>query len=471
MLRIFTASFLAAASVIAQNPPSGFSYQAIVTASNMERGCTMAFAPDGRLFVCDRINGNVRVIRNGTLEPQPWHTVTMNPPPAGEAGLVGIAIDPQFLSNGYVYLYYTDMAAGENRIARVRDVNGQGTGFTVLSPNGAIPIHPFLIHNGGRMVFGQDGKLYVAVGDTENNSLPQDPNSWAGKVLRFNAPDLSIPADNPLAGSPVYTLGHRNIFGIAMQPGSGWLVVSENGFLVGDEFNRLVPGGNYGWPFHEGPNPSTTPYINPLRTLPVQPALTGLTFYQGDNYPGFRNQLFTCHWIGGQIRRLTLDAAGTTVVADAGFDQLGWAFDAAMGPDGNLWVLHGNASSFGANRIGRYTHSSAPIPGIHLMAVSGRALGGSMTMGITANNGDLVLPWLGLSRLVPPTPSPVGPIGASIDVQLPLQFVVADNRCYVGIALPRVTELIGLPLHAQALRIQGSSFAMDVTNTYSYTLQ
>jgi len=470
MLRTIAVSFLAAA-VSSQNPPPGFSYRTVVNGSSLDRGCTMAFAPDGRLFVCDRINGNVQIIRNGTLQPQPWYTVTMSPLPSSEAGLLGIAIDPQFLTNGYVYLYYTDVAAGENRIARVRDLNGRGTGFTVLSPNGALPTHPFLIHNGGRMTFGQDGKLYVATGDLQDLNNAQDPNSWAGKVLRFNPPDLSIPADNPLAGSPTYTLGHRNIFGIALQPGSGWLVVSENGYLVGDEFNRLIAGGNYGWPMHEGPNPASTPYINPLQTLPVQPALTGLAFYQGDNYPGFQNQLFTCHWIGGRVRRLTLNAAGTSILADAGFDQVGWAFDVAMGPDGNLWVLHGTVSSMGGNRVGRYEHASAPVPGVHLMATSGRALGGSMTLGITASNGDLVLPWLGLSRNHPPAPSPVGLIGASIDVQLPLQFVVADDRCYLGMSLPRVPELVGLPLHAQALRIQGGSFAMDVTNTYSYTLQ
>lgn len=470
MLRTFAASLLATA-LAAQNPPQGFSYRPIVNGGLLERGCTMAFAPDGRLFVCDRLNGKVHVVRDGALQPQPWYTVAMSPPAPGEGGLVGLAVDPQFLTNGYVYLYFSDTAGGENRIARARDVNGQGTAFTVLSPNGAILADQSFTHNGGRMVFGQDGKLYVAVGDNEKRQRPQNLSFWEGKVLRFNAPDLSIPADNPFPGSPIYSLGHRNIFGLAVQPGSGWIIASENGYLVGDEFNRIVAGGNYGWPLHEGQNPASSGFINPLQTLPTQPALTGVAFYQGDNYPAsFRDQLFTCHWIGGRIRNLTINGAGTTILADAGFDQLIWAFDIAMGPDGNLWALHGNNLN-GGTRIGRYEHANAPFPGIHLMATSGRALGGSMTLGVTAANGDLVLPWLGLTRNLPAVPSPVGLIGASIDVQLPLQFVVADNRSYLGISLPRVPELVGVPLHAQALRIQGSSFAMDVTNTYTYTLQ
>jgi glucose/arabinose dehydrogenase len=453
----------------AQTVPTGFQYQPVVT-SGLQAACAMAFAPDGRLFVCDRLTGFVRVVRNGQLEAQPWHSVGYAQAPIGESGLLGIAVDPQFLSNGFVYLFYTDPNGAENRIARVRDVGGVGTQATVLSPGGVLPTHPNRIHNGGRMAFGHDGRLYVSTGDVENHFTPQDPNLWPGKILRFDVPNLTPAAGNPTPGNPVYALGMRNTFGLAVHPTEGWLMGSENGYLIGDEVNRIVAGGNYGWPQYEGGSMPAT-YENPLLTIFQQPALTGIAFYAGTNYPAaYQGCLFVCHWLDGQVRRLTLSATGTSLVANDAFADHVHAFDVQLGPDGNLWVLHG-PGLVGATEIGRYLHTNAPAPGLHLGALTGPSLGGSVTFGVTAQTGDLVLAWVSLVSWQPPVPTPYGPIGTPADAMLPVAIVAADDRCYVSAEFPNISAFVGLPLHAQAMRIEPATSTLVVTNTTTHVLR
>jgi glucose/arabinose dehydrogenase len=227
-------------------------------ASGLEAPWSVALAPDGRLFVTER-PGRVRIVRlgaGGGLEQRPWATLPARANPDAERGLLGITLDPDFARNGFVYLYYSYAGAGGatlNRLVRMHDTNGAGTDETILVDN----IPGSSNHDGGRIAFGPDGKLYVATGDGEQQARAQDPSSLGGKILRLEK-DGGVPSDNPFAGSPVFSLGHRNVQGLAFQPDTGVLYETEHGpsgffpACCQDEVNRIEAGANYGWPIVTG---------------------------------------------------------------------------------------------------------------------------------------------------------------------------------------------------------------------------
>jgi glucose/arabinose dehydrogenase len=227
-------------------------------ASHLEAPWAMALASDGRLFLTER-PGRVRIVRMGAgggLQAEPWARVPARANPDAERGLLGIALDPDFGRNGFVYLYYSYAGAGGatlNRLVRMRDANGIGTEETILLDN----IPGSSNHDGGRILFGPDGKLYVATGDGEQQNRAQDRNSLGGKILRLEK-DGTVPADNPFPGSPVYSLGHRNVQGLAFHPDTGVLYQTEHGpsgifpACCQDEVNRIEAGANYGWPIVTG---------------------------------------------------------------------------------------------------------------------------------------------------------------------------------------------------------------------------
>jgi glucose/arabinose dehydrogenase len=227
-------------------------------ASGLEAPWSVALAPDGRLFVTER-PGRVRIVRlgaGGGLQEQPWATVRARANPDAERGLLGIALDPDFARNGFVYLYYSYAGAGGttiNRLVRMRDRSGVGMDETILLDN----IPGSANHDGGRIAFGPDGKLYVTTGDGEREARAQDQSSLGGKILRLER-DGSVPADNPFPGSPVFSLGHRNGQGLAFHPDTGVLYATEHGpsglfpACCQDKVDRIEAGANYGWPIVTG---------------------------------------------------------------------------------------------------------------------------------------------------------------------------------------------------------------------------
>ena len=243
----------------------------------------MAFAPDGRLFIAEQ-GGRLRVYKNGELLPTPAVRLAVNS--LGERGLLGIAFDPDFKTNQYLYLYYTTRTAPiRNRVSRFTM-----SGDTVVDDSELILIQMGPLdasnHNGGAIHFGTDGKLYIAVGENAMQEYAQQLSTLKGKMLRIN-PDGTIPPDNPfytgLRGKlrAIWALGLRNPFTFAVQPGSGRIFINDVGQGDFEEINEGQRGANYGWPITEGPT-SDPRFVPPLYAYSQEAgacAIAGGAFY------------------------------------------------------------------------------------------------------------------------------------------------------------------------------------------------
>jgi glucose/arabinose dehydrogenase len=284
----------------------------------------LAFLPDGTALVAERDSGAVLKIGPDT-EPETVTTISV-PPPGGqfdERGLLGLAVAPDYAETGFVYAYHS--TTSDNRVVR----------FTLDDPAPEpvlTGIPAATIHNGGRIAFGPDGKLYITTGDANVPANSQDQNSLAGKILRAE-PDGSVPDDNPFPGSYVYTWGNRNVQGIAWDC-DGELYFSELGWNTWDEVNHAVPGGNYGWPTVEGPG-GEPEFIDPIVAwTPAEASPSGAAIVDGTLYvAALRGQrLWTVPVSGGE--------AGEPVAQLVG--QIGRIRTVEHGPDGYLWVATSN---------------------------------------------------------------------------------------------------------------------------------
>jgi len=286
---------------------------------------TLAFARDGRVYLTERITGRLwqidrearRVIRTFPLVPLLGHN---------ETGLLGMALDPDFETNGYIYCYYT---AGEserdfkNRVVRITD---DGREETVILDN----IPAGFIHNGGILAFAPDKTLFIGVGvSNETKEQAQDIGSLAGKILRINR-DGAIPADNPFPQSPVYSYGHRNVFGIAFHPTTGKAYVSDVGPDRDDEINIIERGANYGWPQVTGMTRDAR-FHNPIRTYTPTITPTQNVFVDGDLYFGSYNE--------GTVHKLTLSGNNYDRVVKDEIVYKGTPF-------GVVGVFHGSDEQF-----------------------------------------------------------------------------------------------------------------------------
>jgi glucose/arabinose dehydrogenase len=331
----------------AQNFPDGFS-RALV-ANNLSSPTAMAFLPDGRIFVCEQ-TGAVRVIKDGVLLTEPFLKVTVQS--SGERGLLGIAIDPDFETNGYVYVYYTvPTAPRHNRISRFTadgDVAAADSEILVLRLDN---LSTATNHNGGAMHFGLDGKLYVAIGENATEENAQNLDTYHGKFLRINS-DGSVPEGNPFAeGSEqkqrVWAYGLRNPYTFAIHPESGRIMVNDVGQNTWEEINDATEGGqNFGWPAEEG-MPASSGTSAPVLVYSHGSgdgkgcAITGGTFFSPPttDYPGeYYGKYFYQDYCNGWINYM--DSDQETPQAQPFATGLGnFCLALTTGPDGNLYYL------------------------------------------------------------------------------------------------------------------------------------
>jgi len=289
----------------------------VVVTRGLSHPWSMAFLPDpstplgasGNMLVTER-TGQLRLIRNGVLDPQPIAGV-----PAvrsqGLSGLMDVALHPQFAQNRLVYLTYTKPLQGtQNTLALAR---GRLDGQTLTD------VRDVFVASAGtggasRIAFGRDGTIFMTTGGGGDKGA-QDPNSHAGKVLRLRD-DGSAPTDNPFVGRAgykpeIYSLGHRNSIGLAIHPGTGEPWQNENGPNGGDELNIIKPGRNYGWPIvsygrtYPGPRQSEIPWQEGFEQPAVfwmpSIAISGLAFYTGDRLPKWKGDVFVGGMRTGEI--------------------------------------------------------------------------------------------------------------------------------------------------------------------------
>jgi glucose/arabinose dehydrogenase len=319
-----------------------FSVEVVIT--NLEVAWSMAFAPDGRLFVTER-PGRVRIVQFGQLLAQPA-LVLNDTASLGESGVLGLTLHPRFTENGLVYLVYTARRADSNivnRLVRFRELNNTLGESRVLLDN----IPAASIHDGARVRFGPDGKLYMTMGDAARADSAQDLSSLSGKIYRMND-DGTTPADNPFS-SLLYSYGHRNPQGIDWHPVSGDLWESEHGATGNDEINRIQRGGNHGWPTIEG-GQTRAGMVTPVLFFTPSIAPSGASFYTGSAIPTFRNNFFVVALGAQHIQRVRLDPVDNRrVVANERLlaGRFGRLRDVTTGPDGFLYVSTSNRDGRG----------------------------------------------------------------------------------------------------------------------------
>ena len=288
------------------------------------------FLPDGTAVVTERISGRVLSIDEDG-EVATLGTIA-DAAPQGEAGLLGVAVSPDFDSDRTLFLYLT--TATDNRVVKAR-LDGTRLGSPTVVLDG---IPAGFIHDGGRIAFGPDGHLYVTTGETGDPELAQDPDSLAGKILRIT-PDGDPAPGNPDPDSPVWSLGHRNVQGLAWDD-EGRLWASEFGDSEWDELNLVEKGGNYGWPRVEGAGDDPD-YVDPQVVWPVEQASpSGLAFADG--------HLWMAGLRGQRLWRIAVSDDGTASRPRAFLtEDFGRLRTVAAAPDGLLWVTTSNRDGRG----------------------------------------------------------------------------------------------------------------------------
>ena len=337
----------------------GFSETVVV--SGLVAPTAMVVTPDGRIFVALQ-GGAVRVVKDGALLPTPLLTVTVNA--SGERGLIGLALDPQFPVNGFVYVHYTATTPSiHNRVSRFTTSNDTATpGSEVVLLD--LPTLGATNHNGGGIHFGPDGLLYIGVGENAVGANAQSLSSPLGKVLRI-ARDGSIPASNPFFGATtginraIWALGLRNPFTFAFDPASGRMLINDVGEGTWEEIDEGLAAANYGWPITEGPatDPRFTPPLFAYSHATGACAITGAAFYPifpsqfPDEYSG---DYFFADLCGGWIGQYDTATGRATLDFATG---IAMPVDLALALDGALYYL---------DRTGRlvrinYSSNTAPV--------------------------------------------------------------------------------------------------------------
>jgi len=351
-----------------------------IVARNLETPWALAFLPDGRLLITER-PGRLRIVENGKLLPDSVKGL----PKVWEkqdGGLLDVEVHPQYAQNGWIYLSYSETLPGYVAPAPAPAApaatdttgppqTGRGRGGPPDPPSMTVIVRGRIsksnewvdqqvlfrapdplynsanAHYGSRFIFDKDNHLFFTLGEKQQMMDAQDLSKPTGKIHRVND-DGTVPKDNPYASTPgvvptIWSYGHRNPQGLAWDPVSGKLWESEHGPTGGDEINIIEPKHNYGWGvITMGVQPGITKRSEPGMDQPIvywtpSVAPSGIAFYSGDKYAGWRNNLFVSCLAGQQLKRLEI--AGDKVThEETVFNQFGRVHDVIQGPDGYLYV-------------------------------------------------------------------------------------------------------------------------------------
>jgi glucose/arabinose dehydrogenase len=346
----------------------------VVPTTGLSHPFALAFLPDGSVLITERA-GRLRIVRDGLLDPLP---ISGMPEVLDRSlkGLNDIALHPRFAENRWVYFTYYKPQSGSTELAAATLGRARFDGGHVLTDVRDL----FSTNNvvGGpsaaRIVFGRDGKIYMAVGipipsrgraGVATVTDAQDPSSHFGKILRLND-DGSTPPDNPFAGRPghapeIYALGIRNAMGLVLHPETGEIWESENGPQGGDEINIIRAGRNYGWPtisYGRSYGGDLTGDTGPVSDQPFAPgmeqpllmwspslALSGMAFYTGSRFPEWKGNIFLGALVGTQLQRVVMNQRGLPVRRQALLSELGQRVrEVRQGPDGLLYLLTDEAA-------------------------------------------------------------------------------------------------------------------------------
>lgn len=333
-----------------RNDPPESQLNYTIVAENLDVPWSLAISAEGDIFFTER-NGNVKLKKDDATIT--IHSVNVEHMQNRESGLLGIALSPNFQDDKKIYLYYTYQepdSAIWNRLTSFTFQNSSLIDETVLLdriPGGNL-------HDGGRIKFGPDGKLYVTTGETGRGELAQDLETMAGKILRLNR-DGTIPDDNPIANSPIYSWGHRNPQGLAWHPITNELYATEHGpsgeglRFAHDEINLIEPGKNYGWPEVVG-NSDNEDYENPVYETGDQTwAPSGATFLD-DPESIWHSRLFVANLRGTCIRMLDFAPPEyrQVTINEPIFEDLGRIRTVVQGPDGYLYFCTSNRDGRGS---------------------------------------------------------------------------------------------------------------------------
>ena len=309
-------------------------------AQNLDVPWAIDIAVDNRIFFTEKPGRLGMIHANGTLASEP--IVNIHTEDIGEAGLMGLALHPNFTQNHLMYVYHTYAKNGGlyNKVLMLTEKNNKIVNSKIILDG--IPASDS--NNGGRIKFGPDGKLYVSTGDSETPELAQNTKSLAGKLLRLND-DGTIPDDNPIPESPVYSYGHRDIQGFAWHPITKKLYASEHGPAGNDEVNIIEPGSNYGWPI-EVCNHSTSSapirFETPEYCFNPEIAPSGLTI-AASNKLGYQNDILFTTLRGSHLHHIDLE----TRIQDNVLVGYGRLSDIVEAHDGSLYVLTTNRNAIG----------------------------------------------------------------------------------------------------------------------------
>lgn len=303
------------------------------------------FTPGGKIVYAQRFTGQIRVFDPVANTDTLFFTIP-NLATAGEQGLLGLEVHPQLTSGKpFVYAYATQNVGGtpKNQITRIRiRQTGGPTSSVIFTSN----VNAASIHNGGRILFGPDNKLYVFIGDASNTANAQDTTSnTAGKILRLND-NGTIPGDNPLPGQPIFSYGHRNSYGFTFDSQTGQLWQTENGPACNDELNRAEAGKNYGWGPTQtcsGTAPANTNHDGPSPVLPLlfytpTTAPTGAVFCSTCGLSGSEGHLFFGENNTGNIREIVLTTNRLGVASQSvGVTHVRAVYSMERGTDGAIY--------------------------------------------------------------------------------------------------------------------------------------